>query len=201
MKLYYAPGACSLAVHIVLLELQLPCEFIVVNLKTKQTSNNDDYFTINPKGAVPALMLDNGEVLTENSVIQQFLADQKPSTLLAPAGNMDRYRTLMWLNFISTELHKTCSGLFNPTLPQAIKDEFIIPILKRRLSYADTQLANKTFLMGDTFTLPDGYLFVILRWLPAFHVALQEWPNLSRFFTQLHQYPSVHRALKEEGLL
>jgi glutathione S-transferase len=201
MRLYYSPGACSLAVHILIHELKLPSEFIAVELKTKKTASGEDYLAINSKGSVPALRLENGEVLTENIVIQQYLADLYPSDLLAPVGEMKRYRTLEWLNFISTDLHKSFSPLFNPALAQTVKDEIFIPLLQRRLSYVNTQLADKTFLMGDTFTLPDAYLFVILRWLHAFHLSLPEWPNLLRYFERLHQYPSVSLALKEEGLL
>ena len=201
MKLYYSKGACSLAVRITLNEIETPCDYEAVDLKAKKTETGADYFKINPKGSVPALVLDNQEVLTENAAIQQYLADEyKATRLLPPAGNFNRYRVIEWLNFISTDLHKNCGPLFNSNIPDNLKEEIFKPILKSKLNIAEQRLSQRKFLMGDEFTLPDGYLFVILRWVPNFGIELSEWPNLSRYFAELKKRKSVHQALEQEGL-
>jgi glutathione S-transferase len=201
MKLYYSRGACSLAVRIVIHEIGIACAFESVDLKTKQTETNADYFKINLKGAVPALVLDEGAVLTENVVIQQYLADTyKAETLLPPAGHFNRYRVLEWLNFVSTDLHKSCSPLFNPKVPQEIKDTIFKEVLKKNLQFTDKHLEKNSYLTGDDFTLPDSYLFVVLRWLPSFGIAHADYPNLARFFNEVKERPAVAKALQEEGL-
>ena len=201
MKLYYSKGACSLAVRIIINELNINCQYEAVDLKTKQTETNGNFLTINPKGAVPTLVLDNNDVLTENAVIQQYLADTHKAIQLLPAiGNIKRYHVLEWLNFVSTDLHKNCAPLFNPNVPAAIKDDIFKPILKNKLPFVNQQLSDKKFLAGDEFTLPDGYLFVVLRWLPSFQIHVSDWPHLARFVNEARQYPAIQKSLMEEGL-
>lgn len=201
MKLYYAKGACSLAVRITVYELNQPCEFEAVNLKTKQTEHNQDFLKINPKGAVPTLELDDGKILTENAVILQYLADTFKGTQLLPTiGNFKRYQVLEWVNFVTTELHKTFAWLFNPNLPQAIKDEYMIPLLKKKFDYVDQQLANKKYLSGDEFCLADGYFFVIYLWSLHFKIDTSKLTNLMRYINQLKTRPSIVKALQEEHL-
>lgn len=202
MKLYYTSSVCSLAVRIILHELGISCEFEAVNLKTKKTEAGVDYLKINPKGAVPALLLDSNEILTENAVILQYLADAYNATvLLPPVGNIKRYRTLEWLNFVSTDLHRYCAPLFWSKFSDETKQNVFAPILNNKLSIADRQLHSHKYLMGDLLTLPDSYLFVILIWLAKLEVRIVEWPNLSRFFSDMKQRKSVQQALEEEDLV
>jgi len=201
MKLYYSKGACSLAVRIVIHELELKAEFESVDLKTKQTEKGDDFFKINPKGAVPALCLDDHQLLTENAVIQQYLADKHQAHHLLPAiGDFNRYRVLEWLNFVSTDLHKGCGPLFNANVPQEIKDTVFKPALKKKLDVVEQQLDNKDYLLGKNFTLPDAYLFVVMRWLNHLGLDMKIWPNMSRYFAALKERKSIKQALQEEGL-
>lgn len=202
MKLYYAKGACSLAPHILLRELDAPCEFVAVNLATHTLVNDgSDFYKINSKGAVPALLLDNGEFLTENAVIQQYLADTfKAKHLLPPIGDMRRYHVLEWLNYVSTELHKGFSPLFNKAIPQNIKDEVFMPALLKKFDYVNQRLMQRPYLVGDEFTLPDIYAFVILNWAKLFNLDLAKWPNLARYYKEIYQRPSVKKAFAEEGL-
>ncbi len=200
MKLYYANGTCSLAVRIIINEIGLNSEFEAVDLKTKKTASGQDFFQINPKGSVPVIVTDDNEILTENSVIQQYLADTHHATQLLPAlGNFKRYRILEWLNYISTELHKGCGPLFSPGIPLELKNDIFKPALKNKLSYVEKNLKNQ-FLLGEHFTLADAYLFVILSWLPHFKIDLNEWPQLSRYFTELQQRPTIKKSLTEEGI-
>jgi glutathione S-transferase len=200
MKLYYSKGACSLAVRITLHEIGAACEFESVDLKTKKTASGDDYLQINPKGAVPALTLDNQEILTENAAIQQYLADHCKATQLLPLPtDFKRYRILEWLNFISTDLHKGCGPFFNPNIPEEIKDNIFRPILKSKLDFVEQRLQQNTYLMGEQFTIADSYLFVILFWLPKLKFELAQWPNLQRYFAQLKTRKAVQQALQEEG--
>lgn len=201
MKLYYSPGACSLAVHIVINEIGLPAEYEKVDLQAKKTESGHDYFKINPKGSVPALEIEKGTVLTENAVIQQYLADtNKAYTLLPPAGDFNRYKVLMWLNYVATELHKGFSPLFNSAIPQEIKDQIFIPTIKKKFAYVDEQLKGHTYLLGEDFTLPDAYLFVILYWAAKMKIDISNLPNLTRYFAELGNRKSVQKTLKEEGL-
>ncbi|KTC66330.1 glutathione S-transferase (plasmid) [Legionella adelaidensis] len=201
MKLYYANSVCSLAVRIILHELSISCEYEAVNLKTKQTETGTDYLKVNPKGSVPALVLNNSEVLTENAVILQYLADINYAVeLLPPVGEISRYRTLEWLNFVSTDLHRYCAPLFWSKFSDETKNTVFTPILKKKLLVVDTHLQDNKFLMGNRFTLGDGYLFVILIWLAKLKVDMNEWPNLSRYFSDMKQCKSVQKALEEEGL-
>lgn len=201
MKLYFSKGACSLAVRIVMNELAVPCEFEAVNLKTHQTERAVDFYGINPKGAVPALTLDNGELLTENNVIQQYLADtyDKEGHLLAKSG-IKRYQTLSWMNFVSSELHKGCSPLFNSTIPQEIKDQVFRPMLLKKLGFVDQHLAKNSYLMGDDFQLPDAYLFVVLRWLPILGVEREKFQHLEAFFHAVSKRPAIVKSLMQEQL-
>lgn len=201
MKLYFSPGACSLAVRITIHELNLPCEFEAVDLKTKQTASGVNYLTVNHKGSVPGLQIDADTFLTENAVIQQYLADTNKAYHLLPAlGDFKRYRVLEWLNYVSTDVHKSFSPLFNGLVPENSKQEIFIPILKSKLAYLNRELEGKHYLMGDEFTLPDGYLFVTLRWLPAFKISLDEFPNVKKYFDTVKERPSVQRSMQEEGL-
>jgi glutathione S-transferase len=202
MKLYYTTGTCSLAVRITINELKLSATYQAVNLKTKQLDDGQDYLSINPKGSVPCLALDNGQLLSENTVIQQYLADHNPTsqTVLAPQADFSRYRTLEWLNFISTDLHKTIAPLFNPETSDASKDKVFIPLLKKRLNYINAKLGGKYFLVNNHFTIADSYLFVVLSWLPKFKFQLSDWPALQLYFNHLLNYPSVKQSLQEEGL-
>ena len=200
MKLYYSKGACSLAVRITIYESGIPCEFEAVDLKTKQTETGADFLQINPKGSVPALLLDNKEILTENTALQQYISEAYKSSLLPSEDKFERYRVLEWLSFVSTDLHKGCGPLFNAKLPQAIKDEFFVPALKNKISFLEQHLRNSQYLLGTHFTCADSYLFVVLSWLPHFKIDLAEWPDVARYFADVKKRPSVQQALKEEGL-
>src|SRR5579864_6749967 len=159
MKLYYSKGACSLAVRIIIHELDLPCDYVAVNLKTKETENGEDFLKINPKGSVPTLVVDNKTIITENAVIQQYLADKMKATHLLPLiSSLQRYRVLEWLNYVSTELHKGCGPLFNPEVPEECKEIFR-KILMKKFQSLDTHFKTHKYLLGDEFTLPDAYLF------------------------------------------
>lgn len=200
MKLYYGKGSCALAIHIIIKEMDLPCEFEAVDLKTKQTAHGISFPTINPKNMVPALQLNNQEILTEASIILQYLADTHKAESLLPIFGMLRYRALEWLNYVSTDLHKNCSPLFNPNIPEAVKQDVFRPLLKNKLTYVNQHLTNRQFLLDNQFTLADSYLFVVLRWLPAFKIDRAEFPALQRYFTHLLARPAIMLALKEEGL-
>ncbi|MFA5959903.1 MAG: glutathione transferase GstA [Tatlockia sp.] len=200
MKLYYTKGACSLVVRIILNELEQPFESELVELRTKKTEHGVDFLTINNKGAVPVLQLDSGEILTENTVILQYLADTfKAYTLLPQLGHFKRYRVLEWLNYITTELHKSFGSLFNPTIDEAIKTDTFIPLIKSKLAYVNSQLQGRTYLMGDEFTLPDAYLFVMLRWAMYFKIDLKEYNHLEMYLNTLGKRQSIQMALKQEG--
>lgn len=202
MKLYFSRGACSLAVRIVLNELHIPCEYEAVNLRTKQTESGEDFYKINPKGAVPALQLDDKSVLTENAAIQQYLADfKKADQLLPPVGHMQRYHVIEWLNFVATDLHKGFGPFFNSAIPDAVKDEVFRPTLINKLKFVEQQLSKNKFLAGDHFTLPDAYLCVILNWLPSAQVDIKKFPTLSNYFDTLKQRESVMKSFKEENLI
>jgi glutathione S-transferase len=201
MKLYYSPGACSLSPHIALHEAGLAHELVKVDLKAKKTENGDDFTSINPKGQVPALMLDNGEILTEGPVIVQAIADKAAGKNLAPAaGSPERYRLQEWLNFITTELHKNFSPLFQPVIPDDVKTFFKDRIMGK-FKYADSKLAGQDYLMGKQFTVADGYLFVMLKWAERTGLDLSAFKNLMTFKDRVAARPNVQAALKMEGLL
>jgi glutathione S-transferase len=201
LKLYYSPGACSLSPHIVLHELGLPFEAVLASTKTHKLLDGTDYYTINPKGYVPLLELDDGQRLSEGPAIVQYLADKVPAKgLAAPAGTMARYRQIEWLNFISSELHKSYSPLFNPAMPEEGKAVFR-QRLRNRYTYVNEQLEGKAFLMGDTFSVPDAYLFTVTNWAPRVGVEIADLPNVQAFMARMAARPGVQAAMKAEGLL
>lgn len=201
MKLYYSKGACSLAVRIILNEMGIAADYDAVDMKTKQTVGGDNFFALNPKGAVPTLRLENGDILTENAVIMQYLADHyQASNLLPPVGQWQRYRVLEWMNYVSTELHKGFSPLFHPKVSTETKAEIFIPNLMYKLQYVADRLQDQTYLMGTHFTLPDAYLFVILRWAASMNVPIDSLPRLTHYQAQLRLRKSIMDALQQEGL-
>lgn len=201
MKLYYSNGACSLSPHIVLRESGLPFTLVRASTKTHALDDGTDYYTINPKGSVPLLELDSGERLTEGPAIVQYIADQAPGKNLAPAaGTMGRYRVQEWLNFITSELHKGYSPLFNPKTPEEYK-HVAREILGRKYAYVESQLAGKQYLMGDSFTVPDAYLFTVSSWAKHVGVDLSPFPNLQAFMARMSARPAVQAALEAEGLV
>ncbi len=201
MKLYYSPGACSLSPHIVLREAGLAFEPVLASTKTHKLQDGTDYYGINPKGYVPLLELDNGERLSEGPVIVQYIADQAPAKKLAPAaGTMARYRLQEWLNFITSELHKSFSPLFNPAMPEEAKALYRTR-LGERFKWVDGQLAGKNYLMGEDFSVADAYLFVVAGWSKHVGVDISGLANLGAFMARVGARPAVQEALKAEGLL
>lgn len=200
MKLYYAPGACSLSPHIALREAGLAFDLEKVDLRAKTTESGGDFTAVNPKGAVPALRLDDGSVLTENIALAQYVADQRPESGLAPAaGTMERYRLQEWLAYVSTELHKTFSPLFYPGTPDAFKT-IVRENLAKRFAFLDKHLASNPYLMGEGFTVADGYCFTILRWADMFQIDLSAYPSLTAYRDRVKARPKVREALEAEGL-
>jgi glutathione S-transferase len=200
MKLYYAAGACSLSPHIVALEAGIPVELVKVDTKAKRTASDQDYWLINPKGYVPALALDDGELLTEGPAIVQYLADLKPESGLAPAnGTTARYRLQEMLGYINSELHKTYSPLFKPETPDVVREERK-EYLRKRYRLLEERLSQHPWLVGDRFTVADAYLFTVTNW--ARHVALDlsEFPALLDFQKRVAERPAVQTALEAEGL-
>ena len=199
MKLYFSPEACSLSPHIVLSELGLPFTTVKVDMKTKKTADGRDYTTINPKGYVPVLELDNGEVLSEGPAIVQYLADLKPEKKLAPAnGTIERVRLQEWLNFITSELHKTYSPLFNPDMPEAAKAIFKDK-LKQRYALVAKTLDQHDYLLGTHFTVADAYLFVVTRWARHFDIDVTQWSSLAQFMDRVGARAGVKLALNAES--
>ena len=200
MKLYYSPGACSLSPHIVLLELGLPFSTEKVDLKSKKTEKGVDYLTINSKGSVPALQLDDGQVLTEGPAVVQFLADQKPDSGLAPrAGTFERYRLMEILNYITSEVHKNFSPLFNPGTSADWK-KAAVEALEKKFDWLSGHLGDKKYLLGDKFTVADAYLFTVLGWTKRVGIDLGKWPVLAAYHARVSARPKVQEALKAEGL-
>ena len=197
VTLYYSPGACSQAPHILLHETGIEHDAAKVNLKSKTLEDGSSYLQVNPKGAVPALRLEDGEVLTENAVVLQYLGDRAGK--LPPPGDLRRYRILEMVNFITTELHKSFSPLFDSAAGDETKHYFREHIAKR-LDYIERRLGSGPFLMGDTLTLPDPYLFVISGWTDRL-IGLDNWPNITAFRTRMLERPAVRHVLKFEGLL
>lgn len=200
MKLYYSPGACSLSPHIVLHEAGLPFETVLASTKTHKLPDGTDYYSINPRGYVPLLEFDDGQRLTEGPVIVQWIADQVPQKRLAPsAGTMPRYRVMEWLNFVSAELHKQFSPLFNPAYPEeakAINREKLLG----RYTWVDEQLAGRQYLMGDEYSVADAYLYTVTRWTVPMKLDISSRANLAAFMARMDQRPAVQRALAAEGL-
>jgi len=201
MKLYYYPGACSMAVHIALREAGIPFDLDKVDLAKKRAASGEDYAEVNPKGYVPALRLDDGQILTEVAVLLQYVADLKPASGLAPkAGTIERYRLMEWLNFISSEVHKTLGALFNPKITPEWKDNQIA-LFGRRCDFLVQQLGGKPHLTGDKFTIADAYLFTILGWAKLFKLDMGKWPALQSYAARIAARPAVQEAMKAEGLL
>ncbi|MGV7961418.1 glutathione transferase GstA [Photorhabdus tasmaniensis] len=201
MKLYYQPGACSLSPHIILREAGLDFSIIKVDLKTKKTENGDDFLAVNPKGQVPTLLLDNNEILTEGSVIVQYIADQKPERkLIAPAGTMERYHQLECLSYISSEIHKGYSPLFLPGTPDNYRPVAINYLLKK-FNYIDEVLAKQPYIAGDNFTVADAYLFTVSNWAPLIQLDLSGLIHLKAYQEKIAERPNVRDALKAEGLI
>ena len=200
MKLYYSPGACSQAPHILLHEIGMEHDAVRVDLKAKTLEDGSDYLKINPKGAVPALQLDSGEVLTENAIILQYLGDRTNwPEVLPPLGDFRRYRVLEMVNFITTELHKRFSYLFSPDASDEMK-QLLMRDLGKKFDYVDERLGDGPFLFGDDLTLPDPYLFVMTGWAEKF-MGLGKWPSLRAFRERMMQREAVRHVLKFEGLL
>jgi glutathione S-transferase len=201
MKLYYSPGACSLSPHIALCEAGLKHDMIKVDLRAKKTETDGDFSSINPKGYVPTLELDDGSILTEGPAIVQYIADLVPEKKLAPAnGTLARARLQSWLNFVGTELHKGFSPLFNPATPAEYKTVVIDKLLSR-LKWVDGELAGKHYLMGEDFSVADPYLFTVTNWAPRVGVDITGLANIAAFRARVAARPAVQAALKEEGLL
>ena len=198
--LYYSPGACSQAPHILMHEIGLEHDARRVDLRSKTLEDDSDYLAVNPKGAVPALQLESGEVLTENAVVLQYIGDRASwPEVLPPLGEFRRYRVLELVNFITTELHKRFSFIFDREASDEVK-EFAKKSLSGRLDWIDARLGDGPFLMGEELTLPDPYLFVITRWTDKV-IGLDRWPNLRAFYERMLQRDSVRNVLQFEGLL
>lgn len=201
MKLFLKPGACSLASHIVLEEIGRPYETEAVDLAKKLTASGADFWAINPKGYVPALLLDDGDLLTEGPAILQYLADLAPELNLAPAnGSKARYQLQSWLAFIATEVHKNFTPFFNPAATPEMKEQARAN-LQRRLGYVNDQLAGGDFLMGSTYSVADAYLFTVVGWAKYIQLDLSAWPHLIAFQARVAARPATQRALKAEGLI
>lgn len=199
MKLYFAPDTCSLSPHIVLRELDLPFELIRVNNRTKRSADGGDFYRVNPKGYVAALMLDDGQVITEGTAIVQYLADLRPEAGLAPPNAaFERVRLQEWLNFITGEIHAGSSPLFNSTLPEEVKTLFRDK-LRRRLDFVSQTLDEQVFLLGEAFSVADAYLFTVLRWMEQFSIDLKYWPSITRYMSLISQRRSVQTALAAEA--
>jgi glutathione S-transferase len=201
MRLYTMPGACSLAANIVLREAGIPFDLVKVSHHTHKTADGVDLNEINSKGYVPALVLDNGELLTENAALLPYIADLEPSAQLAPPnGTLERYRLVEWLAFINSELHKSFSPLFAPNAPEDMK-KYARGNLAKRLAWVSERLASKSYLVGERFTVADSYLFVVLSWSGHVAVDLGAWPNLKAFQERIAARPHVIEARTSEGLI
>lgn len=200
MKLYYSPGACSLSPHIVLHESGLKFDAESVDLKEKKTKSGKDFNQVNPKGYVPTLELDDGQILTEGTAIVQYIADKASGAKLIPAnGSLERYRAQEWLNFIATELHKGFGPLFNPNMPKEAKD-IALQRLEMRLGYLDKHFGANDYVMGNAFSVADAYAFTILSWTNFVKIDLGKWPNVKKFYDRIGARPKVQEALRVEGL-
>lgn len=201
MKLFYKKGACSLVCRIVINEIGVAASYESVDLASKITGSGENFLMINPKGAVPVLQLDSGKILTENAVILQYLADTYKVLRLLPAvGDFERYEVLEWVNYITTEVHKSFSPLFNPAISAELKSNLFIPVIEKKFAFLNDHLKDRDYLMGEHFMLPDAYLFVMLLWAMAMKIDLKQWPHLSRYLHTLQQRPSIQESLKQEAL-
>ena len=201
MKLYYSPGACSLSPHIALLEAGLPYDLVKVDLKAKKLENGDDFLKVNPKGQVPVLALDDGELVTEGPVIVQMIADKAADKNLAPSrDHADRYKLQAWLTYINSELHKNLGPQFAPALSDDAKAFFKDRVMAK-FKYIDSQMADRDYLMGSHFTVADGYLFTMLSWADRMKFDLSAMPNLLAYKARVGARPKVQEALTKEGLM
>ena len=201
MKLYYSPGSCGLASQIALREAGQAFELVAVDFKTKTTVEGD-YRQVTPKGFIPALKLDDGDVLTEGAVIMQWIADQHPaSNLLPPFASRARYEALAWLNFIATDLHKNYAVLFSPVLDAASKVAFAAANMPSKFAYIDDHLASRHYVLGAQFSVADGYLYNVLTWSPRVSLDITGYPSIQAFMSRMDQRPTVLASLKAEGLL
>ncbi|HXS52668.1 MAG TPA: glutathione transferase GstA [Usitatibacter sp.] len=201
MKLYYAPGACSLSPHIALREAGIPFDLVKVDTRSHQYDGGGDFYSVNGKGYVPVLELDGGERLTEGPAIVQYIADRKPDAGLAPKpGTLERVRLQEWLNFLTSEVHKTFSPLFSAETPEDYK-----PVARKKLAgrfdWLSKQLDGRQHLLGERFTVADGYLFVLLGWTNHVGMKLEDWPVLKSWREHIAKRPAVQAALKAEGLI
>ncbi|UXY09045.1 glutathione transferase GstA [Kosakonia sp. ML.JS2a] len=200
MKLFYKPGACSLASHITLREAGKEVSLFSVDLMKKRLENGDDFFAINPKGQVPALLLDDSTLITEGVAIMQYVADNAPeSQLLAPVGALPRYKTLEWLNFIATELHKGFTPLFRPDTPEEYKPS-VRALLEKKLQYVNDTLSHQAWISGAHFTVADAYLFTVLRWARAVKLNLAELTHIDAYMARVAARPAVAAAMAAEGI-
>ena len=200
MKLYYSPGACSMAPHIVLREAGYKFDLDKVDIPNKKTAGGDDFWKVNPKGYVPALLLDDGQVLTEVGVVCQYLADQKPESGLAPKfGTMERYRLMEVLNFTAAEIHKQIGALFNPKVIGEMR-EVQLGVIERRFNALEKSLEGKQYAMGEKFSVADAYLFTVLNWTGLHKIDLGKWPNIRGYMGRVSARPAVQETLKAEGL-
>ena len=200
MKLFYKPGACSLASHITLRESGKDFTLDGVDLMKKRLENGDDFFAVNPKGQVPALLLDDGTLLTEGVAIMQYLADSVPDRqLLAPVSSISRYKTLEWLNYIATELHKGFTPLFRPDTPEEYKPT-VRALLEKKMQYVDAALKEGQWICGSRFTIADAYLFTVLRWAYAVKLNMNGLENIAAYMKRMAERPGVAAALKAEGI-
>lgn len=200
MKLFYKPGACSLASHITLRETGKDFSLVGVDLMHKRLENGEDFWAINPKGQVPALLLDDSSLITEGVAIMQYLADSAPDRqLLAEVGTLPRYKTLEWLNYIATELHKGFTPLFRPDTPEDYKPT-VRALLEKKLRYVDTSLAGNEWISGSHFTIADAYLFTVLRWALAVKLDIASLKNIAAYMARVAERPAVAAALAAEGI-
>ncbi|GAB4258418.1 MAG: glutathione transferase GstA [Methylomicrobium sp.] len=201
MKLYYSPGACSLAAHILVCETDLAVDLIKVDLASKTTDTGDDFRKINPNGYVPALLLDDGQCLTEIPAVMQYLGDLAGKSDWIPSADLfERYRLQQWFGFIGTELHKNFSPLFNPSAHEAVK-QYASQMLTIRLDTVAEQLSSRLYLLGNDFSAADAYLFVVLSWARYVDFDLSRWPVFTRYCDRIAERPSVRQAMHEEGLI
>lgn len=200
MKLFYKPGACSLASHITLRESGKDFTLDGVDLMKKRLENGDDFFAVNPKGQVPALLLDDGTLLTEGVAIMQYMADSVPDRqLLAPTSSLSRYKTIEWLNYIATELHKGFTPLFRPDTPEDFKPT-VRALLEKKMQYVNDSLKDNQWICGPRFSIADAYLFTVLRWAYAVKLNMAGLSNIDAYMARMAERPAVAAALKAEGL-
>src|SRR6185503_2925751 len=198
MKLYFSPGACSLASNIAFHEAGVPVELVRVDTKTHTLKDGTDFYKINPKGYVPAIQLDSGEVFTEGAALLQYIGDLKPETAIIPkAGTLDRFRANEWLTFVSSEIHKGFSPLFNPALDDAAK-AVLRAKLEKRFGELDPHFATHKFLMGEQFTVADAYLYTVISWSNGVGIDLSKWPHLAEYRQRVADRPKVKQALQAE---